>query len=204
MYEAKDSLLTAEDGLNALKMDFNQFMGYGLMQNVTLTDTIQEISPSSKSLADSIKDALKNRNEIGEAAFKLKIATLNLDDYKAYSITSSKYIGAKMEMLMAEAANTNTPLTVESDVRNKYMTMNEKHSAVQTGKKAVDNARESASLAQLQYDAGMATLSDVETAQLNYYTKQLDLSKALLEYNLAVSDYNLSSTVGVGTADLGD
>jgi len=202
VYEAKDSLLAAEDGLNTMKMAFNQFMGYSLMQNVTLTDTIKEIPLSSKSLSDSIKDALKNRNEISEAAYNLQVSTLNMQNYKAYPISSSKYIKAKMSMLMAETAHKNAPLAVESDVRNKYMAMNEKYSAVQTGKKAVENAKESARLAQLQYDAGMATLSDVESAQLNYYNKQLDLSKALLEYNLAVNDYNLSSTAGVKTAAL--
>jgi hypothetical protein len=204
MYEAKDSLLAAENGLNSARMGFNQFMGYSLMQNVTLTDTIQEVPLSAKSLADSVKAALTNRNEISEAVYNLKVSTLNLENYKAYKSTSSKYISAKMSMLMAETASKNAPLTVESDVRTKYMAMNAKYSAVQTGKKAVDNAKESARLAQLQYDAGMATLSDVEGAQLNYYDKQLDLSKALLEYNLAVNDYNLSGTVGGKTASLAD
>jgi outer membrane protein TolC len=198
--EAKDSLIAATDGLNKMKMSFNQFMGYSLTQNVALTDTIKEIPLSAKSLSDSIKDALKNRNKIGEAAYNLQVSTLKLANYKAYPITSSKYINAKMSMLMAETANKNAPLDVERDVRTKYMAMNEKYSAVQTGKKAVDNAKESARLAQLQYDAGMATLSDVEGAQLTLYNKQLDLSKTLLEYNLAVNDYNLSSTVGVDTA----
>jgi outer membrane protein TolC len=78
------------------------------------------------------------------------------------------------------------------------MAMNEKYSAVQTGKKAVENAKETERLTRLQYDAGMATLSDVETAQLGLYNEQLAFSKALLQYNLAVNDYELSSTVGVG------
>ncbi len=107
-----------------------------------------------------------------------------------------------MSMLMAETNSKNAPLTVESDVRTKYMKMNEKYSAVQTGKKTVENAKETERLAQLQYDAGMATLSDVESAQLGYYTAQLDYSKALLEYNLAVNDYELASTVGTTPAKI--
>jgi outer membrane protein TolC len=109
-----------------------------------------------------------------------------------------------MSMLMAETNKKNAPLSVESDVRTKYMTMNEKYSAVQTGKKAVENAKETERLAQLQYDAGMATLSDVEAAQLNYYNKQLEYSKTLLEYNLAVNAYDLASTVGTDSASLGN
>ncbi|HVI39505.1 MAG TPA: TolC family protein [Anaerovoracaceae bacterium] len=196
MYEAKDSLLAATDGLYQMKMAFNQFMGYDLMQNVTLTDTITEIPLSSKALAASIKDALANRNEIYTAAYNVKVSTLNLVNYKAYPMSSSKQINAKISLLMAETNYKNAPLTVESDVRNKFMAMNEKYSAVQTGKKAVENARETERLTRLQYDAGMATLSDVEGAQLSYYTEQLDYSKALLQYNLAVNDYELAYTVG--------
>lgn len=197
LYEAKDKLLAAQDGLNKTKMGFNQFMGYDLMQNVTLTDTISEIPLSSKSLATSIKEALANRNEIYEAAYDLEVSTANVENYKSYPMSSSKRISASMSLLLAETGKKNAPLTVESDVRTKFMTMNEKHSAVQTGKKAVENAKETLRLTQLQYDAGMKTLSDVQGSQLAYYNEQLDYSKALLQYNLAVSDYELSSTVGI-------
>ena len=202
MYEAKDKLLAAQDGLDKMKMGFNQFIGYSLMQNVSLTDNITEVALPTKTLAASIKDALLNRNEISEATFNLKASTLNLQTLQAYPARSSKKIQAQMSMLMAETANKNAPLTVESDVRTKYMTMNEKYSAVQTGKKAVENAKETERLTRLQYDAGMATLTDVESAQLGLYNEQLDYSKTLLAYNLAVNDYILSSTVGADTASI--
>ncbi|MBR0599553.1 TolC family protein [Sinanaerobacter chloroacetimidivorans] len=198
--EAKDQLLAAENGLKTMKMAFNQFMGYNLMQNVTLTDIIKEVPLSSKSLADSIKGALASRNEISEAAYGLQVANLAFKNYTAYPKNSSKYIKAQMDVLKAETGYKNAPLTVESDVRNKYMEMNQKYAAVQTGKKTVENAKETERLAQLQYDAGMATLSDVETAQLGYYNAQLTYSKTLLEYNLAVNDYELSSGVGTTPA----
>ncbi|MDD4564591.1 MAG: TolC family protein [Eubacteriales bacterium] len=198
--KAKDQAIAAQNGLNTMKMGFNQFMGYDLMQNVTLADSIKEISLSNKTLTASIKDALANRNEIHEAAYSLQMTHMLLDTLKAYPRGSSTYIKAKMDALMAETNSKNAPLTVENDVRTKYMNMNEKHSAVQTGKKAVENAKEMERLAQLQYDVGMATLSDVEGAQLLYYNAQLDYSKALLEYNLAVYDYEQASTVGTTSA----
>lgn len=198
--EAKDQYMAAENGLKTMKMGFNQFMGYDLMQNVTLTDVIKEVPLSTKTLDDSIKSALANRNEMFEAAYKLEIANLNFKNYSAYPKNSSKYIKAEMGVLMAETGNKNAPLSIESDVRNKYMEMNQKYSAVQTGKKSVENAIETVRLAQLQYDAGMATLSDVEGAQIASFNTQLAYSKTLLEYNLAVNAYNLSSGVGVDVA----
>lgn len=200
--EAKDQMIAAGNGLNTMKMGFNQFMGYSLMQNVALTDTIKEIPLSTKSLADSISQALKNRNEITGAEYNLQMSKLNANKYKAYPHTSSKYLDAQMKILMAETANKNTPLTIESDVRTKYMAMNEQYSKVQTGKKSVENSKETLRLTQLQYDTGMATLSNVQEAQLGYYNAQLSYSKTLLEYNLAVNEYELSSGDGVKSASL--
>ncbi len=202
VYEAKDKLLAAQNGLNTTKMSFNQFMGYDLMQNMTLTDSIKEIPLSEKTLANSIKDALANRNEMYEAAYDIEVSTLNLENCKSYPWSSSKYINAKRSFLMAETNKKNSPLTVELDVRTKYMAMNEKYSAVQTGKKIIENAKEAERLVQLQYDAGMATLSDVEGKQIVLYNAQLDYSKALLEYNLAVNAYELASTVGTTAASI--
>lgn len=200
--EAKDQQIAAVSGLNTMKMSFNQFMGYDLMQNVNLTDIIIDIPLSTRSLKDSITSALKNRNEIFEAAYYLELAQWDLKNYKAYPKYSSKYINAQIAVLKAETGVSNAPLTVESDVRSKYMNMNQKYSTIQTDKKSVENSKETVRLVQLQYDSGMATLSDVEEAQLGYYNAQLSLSKALLEYNLAVNAYDLSSGVGLESATI--
>lgn len=198
--EAQNQLTAAGNSLRTMKMVFNQFMGYGLMQNVILTDSIQELPFPSKSLEASIADALVNRNEVSAAAYNLNMAYLDFKNYKAYPTNSSKYIKAKMAVLMAETNSQNTPLNVEIDVRNKYMSMYQNYTSIQTVKKNVDNAKETVRLVQLQYDAGMATLTDVEGAQLTYYNVQIAYSRVLLGYNLAVEEYALSSGVGTDTA----
>ena len=198
--EAQNQLTAAGNSLRTMKMVFNQFMGYGLMQNVILTDSIQELPFPSKSLEASIADALVNRNEVSAAAYNLNMAYLDFKNYKAYPTNSSKYIKAKMAVLMAETNSQNTPLNVEIDVRNKYMSMYQNYTSIQTVKKNVDNAKETVRLVQLQYDAGMATLTDVEEAQLTYYNVQIAYSRVLLGYNLAVEEYALSSGVGTDTA----
>ena len=198
--EAQNQLTAAGNSLRTMKMVFNQFMGYGLMQNVILTDSIQELPFPSKCLEASIADALVNRNEVSAAAYNLNMAYLDFKNYKAYPKNSSKYIKAKMAVLMAETNSQNTPLNVEIDVRNKYMSMYQNYTSIQTVKKNVDNAKETVRLVQLQYDAGMATLTDVEEAQLTYYNVQIAYSRVLLGYNLAVEEYDLSSGVGTDTA----
>jgi len=51
-------------------------------------------------------------------------------------------------------------------------------------------------IAELSYDAGMQTLTDVQGAQLGVQNAEKALSEGLLNYNLAVLAYELSSTVG--------
>lgn len=200
--EAKDQSVEASNGFYAKKMLFNHSLGYDIMQNTALTDTIKEIPLPQKTLKDSIQSALKNRNEIAEASYNLQVAKLASKKYLAYPSNSAKYVDAQLNILKAETAVKNAPAQIEMDVRNKYMEMNQKYAAVQTGKKSVENAKETARLAQLQYDTGMATLSDVDNAQLGYYNAQLNYSKALLGYNLAVNAYNLCSGVGIDAAGI--
>lgn len=198
--EARDLHLAAVNGLTTAKMGFNQFMGYGLMQNVNLSDEIKEIPLSPISLSEAIKLALANRNEISEAKFNLDLAKSNLTQYNAYPHSSSKYLGAEMEILKAETGLENAPITIEREVRDKYLEMTQKQVEVQTNKKSVETAKEAERLAQLQFDAGLATISDVQGAQLAYYKAQQAYSKALLEYNLAANAYEISTTVGLNAS----
>lgn len=195
--EARDTHLTTVNGLTSMRMGFNQFMGYGLMQNVSLTDEIKEVPLSSISLSEAIQLALANRNEISGAKFNVEFYKANLAQYNAYPHSSSKYISAEMNVLIAETNLENAPIAVEREVRSKYLEMTQQHATIQTSKQAVEDAKETERLAQLQFDAGLGTLSDVQGAQLAYYKAQLAYSESLLKYNLAVNAYEVSTTVGV-------
>lgn len=199
---AEDTYKDAQDGLNNLKMGFNLTMSYDLMQGVALTDEVKEIALPKVTLETAIKSALANRTEIKEAAYNVTMAECNLDQYKYYPKTSSKYLSASATLLSAQTANQNEPGTIEMDVRTKYLSMMNAYQKVQSGKQEVSNAKETARLAQLQYDSGVTTLPTVQQANLGYYKAQLDQANALLTYNLAVEDYNLAQGVGVTAASL--
>ena len=199
---AKDSLLTAQNNLRLKKMAFNTFMGYDLMQNVTLTDSLKQVDLPTKSMESSIKDALANRNEIKAANFGLNIANLTLDVYSSYPSNSSSYLKAKVAVVEGEKALHDANDGIEMDVRGKYMNMQQKNAAIESGQKIVENAKEGLRLVQLQYDAGMATLTDVNTAQIAYNQSEVALSNNMLDYNLAVEAYNYASGVGTTIAPI--
>jgi len=200
---AKVSAQTAQTAYDNARMGFNIKFGYDLMQNITLTDTLTEVPVSSIGLGDAINKALENRNEIAGADFGLKMAELTLTETgNTVSKYSAQYMNAQVSLLKAQDAQNNAPKAVEMDVRSKYMDMQQKKAAVDLGKLNVANAQETYRLANLQYDAGMATLTDTQQAQLGAYQTELGYYSTLLAYNLSVVDYEQATTVGTSSIPL--
>jgi len=195
--QAKVDLSTAQSRESLARMSYNVYFGFPLMQKVVLTDSLATTELSKITLKDAIDLALKNRNEITGAAFALKYKQLNLTNVgNNYSKTSSYYLQAQADLMLAQKNAKEIPLNIELDVRNKYMTMMIAKSSVDLGKLSADKATETYRLAKLQYDMGMATLTDVEQAQAGAYGAQLQYSQNLLNLKLAVVAYDQATTVG--------
>lgn len=199
---AKDNYRAALDGLNALKMAFNMTMDYPLMQNITFTTEIEEVKLPETTLDKAIESALANRLEIKKAAYDLQMAELNFNNYVAYPRTSSAYLKAKVGVLGAQMANNMSSKQIEMDVRMKYASMNTAYEKVQTSKKAVADMEESAKIVKLQYEYGMTTITTLQQTNLGLTNSKIALANALLEYNLAVKDFELAQGVGVTAATI--
>ncbi|MBN7774056.1 TolC family protein [Clostridium aminobutyricum] len=199
---AKDQYNLAVNGLEQVKLNFNLFMGYNIHQKLTLTDSLSDIALPSKTLDTSIQEALTNRNEISEANYNVQMTQLALNNVKDYPSSSATYQNAKVALMMAQEAQKTEPSKIEIDVRTKYMDMVQKHEAVKSGKVSYDNSKETVRLGQLQYDSGVITITDLSGIMLNAFQTQQEYYKAMLDYNLAVDQYNLASGVGTATATI--
>nr|WP_315020555.1 TolC family protein [uncultured Aminipila sp.] len=200
--DAQTQLEATQNSLQQLRLSFNSYLGYDISQEVVLTDQIQEIELPKTSLTDAIASALKNRIEMKEVAYNVKISQLNLNSYKAYPSSSSKYISAKTLLLNAEIANQNKPTDIELDVRKKYDSMMDAYNSVQTGKGTLKRAEDTLNTTNRKYNLGMVTISDVQQAQLALNNAKLNQANALLSFKLAVETYNLSMGVGTVAANL--
>ncbi len=60
-----------------------------------------------------------------------------------------------------------------------------------------ENAKEAARSTQLQYDTGMCTLTDLQTAQNNSSAAQLGVYSAITNYDLAVYSFEYNSKAGI-------
>lgn len=199
---AKDNYTLAVNGFSQMKMNFNLFMGYNIHQKVTLTDSLSVLDLPTKSVDDSIKEALKNRNEISNAQHAAEMCNYDLNNSKAYPKSSSTYMSKNSALLIAEENLKKAPGTVEIDVRTKYMDMKQKYDAVKSGKISYANSKEASRLGQLQYDSGFITVTDLSGINFNTFNTQQSYYKAILDYNLAVNAYNLASGVGTSRANI--
>ena len=179
------------------RMNYNIYFSFPLMQNVTPIDSLAVADISKISLANAVNLALNNRNEITAAAFSLKYKELNLTEVgNSYSKASSYYLQAQADLMLAQKNYREMPAKMELDVKSKYMDMLNSKSGVDLGKLTADKAAETFRLSKLQYDMGMATLTDVQLAQAGSFAAQLQYSQNLLTLKLAVVAYEQATTVG--------
>ncbi|MBK5262138.1 MAG: S-layer homology domain-containing protein [Peptostreptococcaceae bacterium] len=195
--QASVDLAAAQSREALARISYNLNFDFFTMQNVTPTDSLAVTQISTINLNNAISLAVANRNEITAAAFSLKYKELNLIEVgNSYSKASSYYLQAQADLMLAQKNYKEMPAKMELDVRSKYMDMLNSKSSVDLGRMNADKAAETFRLAKLQYDMGMATLTDVQLAQAGLFASQLQYSQSLLKLKLAVVAYEQSTTVG--------
>ena len=194
--EAVVSAQAMENAYTLGRMNYNRLIGLDLMQNVALTDALEEQPMSTVPLSEAVSGALANRNEILATEFGEKLAEYGLVQLRNRSRSTAAYRTAQADLTKAQNDRKNAPIGIEMEVKGKYMHMVQKKSEVELGKLNVENAKETYRLANLQYEVGMTTLAEAQLAQINAYRIELAYYGTLLEYNLAIIDYEQSMTVG--------
>ncbi|MBQ9971880.1 MAG: TolC family protein [Firmicutes bacterium] len=182
---------------NTTKMSFNMAMNFDLTQNVTLTDKLEMVTAPAIDIEKSIESALTKRNELIKAKYDMDNALLQFNSVKAYPRNSATYMGGEAGYKGAELAYRMQLLTTELGLRQEYMSIQNLKAAVASAEKVAANAKEAARLSQLQYDAGMCTMTDLQTAQNNSAAAQLGVVSAIMNYNIAVYSFDYNSNAGI-------
>lgn len=182
---------------NTTKMSFNMAMNFDLTQNVTLTDKLEMVTAPAIDIEKSIESALTKRNELIKAKYDMDNALLQFNSVKAYPRNSATYMGGEAGYKGAELAYRMQLLTTELGLRQEYMSIQNLKAAVASAENVAANAKEAARLSQLQYDAGMCTMTDLQTAQNNSAAAQLGVVSAIMNYNIAVYSFDYNSNAGI-------
>src|SRR5665648_67471 len=195
--QASVDLAAAQSREALARMSYNIYFDFPVMQNIMPTDSMEVTEISTIALGEAVTLAVKNRNEVTAAAFTLKYQELNLIEVgNSYAHNSTYYHQAEADLMLAQKNYREMPAKMELDVRSKYMDMLNSKADADLGKLSAEKAAETFRLANLRYDLGMATLTDVQLAQAGSFASQLQHSQSLLKLKLAVVAYEQATTVG--------
>lgn len=201
--ESQQSLLEAQHTLNQVKMNLNNMLGNPVMQAVNLTDTLKAADAPQMNLATDIQTALDNRNEIKRTALNVTVQEMALLSLAVqYPSNSAKYLNQQVALLQAQDSYKTTIENIEIDVRTKYMDIQAKANNIQAITVAVASAKDAQYAAEVRYEAGLSTLPEMQLTQIETFQKEQQLSKAILDYNLAVYAYQFAIGVGIEPAGL--
>jgi len=109
-------------------------------------------------------------------------------------VTLSKIHGAQAELRSAEETYRDTKDAVALDVRSNYLSLREAEKRIKTTETAVEQAEEDYRIAQLRYQAGVGTNTDVIDASVSLTNAKNNYLQALYDYNTSKTD--LQNAIG--------
>ena len=207
---AKAELATAESAaqaaattLETAKMSFNFLLGYPILQEVTLTDSLSEIEAPTVTLDDAITQALTNRNEIRGANFAVTVYEQLIKSMALRcSSTSSTYLNEEVAYRNAKKTAEDAVVKIEIDIRSQYNGLEDKKVALEKARKTLEYAEEGYRLTKLSYSVGMSTLAELQSMQVTRYTAALGEAAALRDYDLAVYTFKYACAIGTSRLPL--
>ncbi len=196
--KAENDVLSANNMVAQAKMGVNTLLENPLMQEIQLTTSYEQLPLPTISLTDAINSAMKNRNELTSVEFALKVQTINYASTRVrYGTRSTRYKDETVNMMQIQQACDAMPGTIEMDIRTRYADIHEKYEAVAAAKQTLEFAQEGYRIANVSYNAGVNTISDVQEAQVGVHSANLGLSAAIAAYNQAVYEFEIA--IGIGT-----
>ena len=149
------------------------------------------------SLEDAIASAIKNRNEVGAVRFMFKLQDMNWTHMKVTnSPSSSAYKKQQVAYLQASQTNRLIESQMEMDIRYKYSDLLAKKLAAENSESTLALVQESYRIANLSYNMGMSTLTDLQATAAQLEQVKLARIAAITSYNQAVEQFGYACGVG--------
>lgn len=178
-------------------MSFQNTLGLPFDKAVELTDSIVYKEHEPVDLDKAIKQALGNNVNIKAAEENFEISKLTLDAVKVkYPDITYRYREQEAEVAKAEKNFETAKSGVEMSVRSSVLNMISAEQQIAIYEKTIEQAQEALKIAEVSFDLGKNTSTDVNQANISLMNAKKDLSKQIHAYNLALLDYEYS--IGIG------
>ena len=112
------------------------------------------------------------------------------------NVTRAQIKQAEVAMMKTMEQEQQKKDSIQLEVRQAYLNMNEAEQRIQTSQVSVEKAQEDFKIAQVRYSAGVGTNLDVIDAQVALTSAQTNYIQSLYDYN--ISKANLDKAMGVG------
>ena len=180
-------------------MSFKDTLGIPFSENVVLTDSIEYKKHGEIDLDASIEKALNNNAGIKIAEENYEISKMIFDAIKVkYPEFSYKYKSYEVQAANAAKNLENAKKGVEMGVRSAYLNLITAEKLINTYQKTVEQAERALDIAKISFELGMAIPSDITKANIDLINAKKNLSQQIHAYNLALLNYEYSTSVGMG------
>ncbi len=179
------------------KMSFKNTLGLTLATEIELTDNIEVRVYEPIVLEESIKLALENNANLKTVEESYEIQQLVLKATSGrFPPATFRYREQAAEVAKAELNLINVKTAVEMGVRSSYLSLITAEKQISTFKLAVQQAEEALRIAQLSFELGQNTVTEVTQANINLMNAKKSLAVQIHAYNLALLDYEYSTGIG--------
>ncbi|RNB61582.1 TolC family protein [Brevibacillus gelatini] len=187
---AKAALTSAANAVEVARMELNDFLGVDLNKKWKIVSNNKQVAPISLTMEQAQAQALSKRIEMTKVQEELNLAELNvklIEEYSALSTLQGRQ--ARNNVEKSKMAIEEQKRAISKEVAQAYLNLSAASEAIEFQKKAKDAAAESYRLTNLRFENGLATTLEVIQAEEELSDRENQYQKAILNYNLAVVNF---------------
>jgi len=221
------NLIKAENGYKLTMYNLNSIMGIDLNTELVLENNLS-YEPCEINLEDALVQAGENRSQIMNIALQRRIMEEMVDIAKSnrkpqvilsaesgitgwqamivaeYSlmdggVNKAKIKQAELNLAQVDQSEKQVQQLIEFEVRSAYLNMKEAEKLIKVTEEGIKNSQESFRIAQVKYNEGIATNTEVIDAQSTLIEAETNHLNALYDYN--INRAALIKAMGTGDKD---
>ena len=195
---AENTLIQAEQSLLSTQSSFNMLMNLPTDTELKLTTPLEQAEAELPTLDEAIDSMMNNNLNLKYIDYGIEVAEMQYTSLRyTVSTSSGTYKKAEVAYQNAKIGFEQAKSSMKTDMRTNYYNLADLENQIKTFEATIALAEKSLKVQETQFDLGMITISDVNKTLLSLQQAKQGLTNAIVAYNNALSDFNLS--MGVGT-----
>ncbi len=195
---AESSLSQAEQTVLSAQSSFNMLMNLPTDTELTLTTPLEKVEAELPTLDEAIESMMNNNLTLKYIDYGTEMAEMQYNSLR-YTVSTSSGTFKKAEVAYenAKIGFEQAKSSMKTEMRTNYYNLAELENQIKTFESTIGLTEKSLKVQETQFELGMITAADLNKTKLSLQQAKQGLTNAIVTYNNAVSDFNIS--MGVGT-----